>query len=265
MILYVDLEHERLRQDTALWRLFATRTLEAKYRLEEITGLPCLIVKYDRINPARLRAWHVQALVVGGHYTALPHYAEADLAGLRAVLREAAWPTLAVCGGFQLMAQTYGADIGPMAATPQPLTQAQAAVPGEGAMGRLRGGNAPESLPETPLPPDGPETDLEAAGLQVWQERGFMPVRVLQTQPLFEGLGSQMTVFQLHSWEVKSVPASFRLLAESDLCRVQALAHQSAPLFGTQFHPESYDDAHPDGRRILENFFRLAGIQGGGP
>jgi anthranilate/para-aminobenzoate synthase component II len=39
------------------------------------------------------------------------------------------------------------------------------------------------------------------------------------------------------------------------------LAHQSAPLFGAQFHPENYDDAHPDGRIILENFFRIAGTR----
>jgi hypothetical protein len=25
-----------------------------------------------------------------------------------------------------------------------------------------------------------------------------------------------------------------------------------------QFHPEGYTDAYPDGRRLLENFFRLA-------
>lgn len=27
-----------------------------------------------------------------------------------------------------------------------------------------------------------------------------------------------------------------------------------------QFHPERYTDAHPDGRAILANFFRLAGL-----
>lgn len=229
VIVYVDLEHERLRQDVALWRLFAARTLEAKYRIEAIGGLPCLIVKYDCIGPARLRELDVQALVVGGHYTGLQHYAEADLAGLRAVLSEAAWPTLGICGGFQLMAQTYEAGIGPMAVDF-------------------------EALPETPLPPESPET-----GPETGQERGFVGVRLLRRHPLFEGLGGQATVFELHSWEVKSIPAGFQWLAESDVCRVQALAHGSAPLFGVQFHPESYDEAHPDGRKILENFFRLAG------
>jgi GMP synthase (glutamine-hydrolysing) len=87
-----------------------------------------------------------------------------------------------------------------------------------------------------------------------------MPVRVTEPHGLFEGMGRQPTFFESHYWEVKSAPPGFRRLAESDLCFVQALAHEDRPLFGTQFHPEDYDEANPDGRRLLENFFRLAGI-----
>ena len=87
-----------------------------------------------------------------------------------------------------------------------------------------------------------------------------MPVRVLAPNPWFDGLGDQPVMFEAHYWEVKAPPAGFQVLAASDLCGIQALAHQDRPLFGTQFHPEAYDAAHPDGRRLLENFFRLAGI-----
>ena len=51
------------------------------------------------------------------------------------------------------------------------------------------------------------------------------------------------------------VPEGFRLLASRENCRVQMLAHESRPIFGTQFHPELQNDAHRDGQRILENFF----------
>ena len=54
-----------------------------------------------------------------------------------------------------------------------------------------------------------------------------------------------------------AVPEGFRLLAARETCRVQMLAHRSRPIFGTQFHPELQDEAHRDGQRILENFFRL--------
>lgn len=234
MIIYVDLEHDRLRQDSTLWSFFASKTLETKYRLETIAGELCLILHYKRVTPALLRQLDPQAIVVGGHYTGLWHYAEGDLVGLRAVFRQAAWPTLSICGGFHLMAQTYGVDAGPMEDDSQ-------------------------AYPETPLPPG--VSDSGASQGEARQERGFMPIRVLEPHPLFEDLGRQPVVFQLHSWEVKSPPHGFRALAESDLCRVQAVAHENAPLFGTQFHPEGYDDAHPAGRKIFENFFRIAGIR----
>jgi hypothetical protein len=114
MIVYVDLEHSRLRQEPATWRFFASQTLETKYRLEAISGASCLIVHYTRVTPALLRQLDAQAVVAGGHYTGLWHYAPGDLVGLQAVFRDAAWPTLGMCGGFHLMLQTYGAQVGPM-------------------------------------------------------------------------------------------------------------------------------------------------------
>ncbi len=41
---------------------------------------------------------------------------------------------------------------------------------------------------------------------------------------------------------------------------IPAMRHRARPLYGLQFHPERYTDAHPDGRTILANFFRLAGL-----
>lgn len=239
MIVYVDLEHDRLRENTALWRFFATKVLEIKYRLEQISGEPCLIVHYDRVTPGLLRELNIRAVVVGGTYTALTHYDQQDLAGLQEVLREATCPTIGFCSGFQLMALTYGAEIGPMGSVP----------PGD-----------TDSYPDTPLPPGLLDSSADAPVQDVKQERGYMPVQLTEPHPLFDGLGPEPVFFQLHSWEVKPVPDRFRRLAESSLCKVQAIAHEEATLFGTQFHPDYYDDAHPDGRRLLENFFRIAGV-----
>ncbi len=41
-------------------------------------------------------------------------------------------------------------------------------------------------------------------------------------------------------------------------CRVQAIASEERGWWGTQFHPESYRSANPDGARILRTFFELA-------
>jgi len=35
------------------------------------------------------------------------------------------------------------------------------------------------------------------------------------------------------------------------------MQHTSLPLFGVQFHPELFDNGHPHGRTILENFLKL--------
>ena len=227
MIVYVDLEHERFRQDPAQAQESLAGRLRVAYRLEDISGQPCLVVRYPRVSPQLLREVNARAVLVSGCATDFEHYAEADLAGLRAVYRAAAWPTLGFCGGCQLMAQTYGAPIDAMPSL----------APGE----------------------SDPYHGAYVPGVR--QERGFMPVRASAAgEPWFEGLGGQPVVFQAHYWEVKAPPPGFRVLAESDLCGIQALAHQNLPLFGTQFHPEQYDDAHPDGRRLLENFFRMAGI-----
>jgi anthranilate/para-aminobenzoate synthase component II len=37
-----------------------------------------------------------------------------------------------------------------------------------------------------------------------------------------------------------------------------AVQHRSAPVWGVQFHPESV--ATPDGKQLLVNFLRLAGL-----
>ena len=44
------------------------------------------------------------------------------------------------------------------------------------------------------------------------------------------------------------------MIATSEACVVQALQARDAPIFGTQFHPELYDDAHPDGAAMLRAF-----------
>ena len=49
-------------------------------------------------------------------------------------------------------------------------------------------------------------------------------------------------------------------LAASEACAIQAMRHSARPLYGVQFHPERYSAAHPDGRTIVANFLRLAGL-----
>jgi GMP synthase (glutamine-hydrolysing) len=88
-------------------------------------------------------------------------------------------------------------------------------------------------------------------------ERGYQPLEVLDDSDLLSGLPACATVFQDHTDEVFDLPAGFRVLARTDGSEIQAFAATDRRWWGTQFHPEQFDADHPDGRRVLANFFEL--------
>jgi GMP synthase (glutamine-hydrolysing) len=89
-------------------------------------------------------------------------------------------------------------------------------------------------------------------------ERGFLPVVVHEHSDLLRGLPGEIVVFHDHTDEVTRLPEGVRVLASSTVCAVQAIADPQRRWWGTQFHPEEFDAAHPAGERILRTFFELA-------
>ena len=90
-----------------------------------------------------------------------------------------------------------------------------------------------------------------------FRERGFCEVEVDSDDTIFTGLPKQLTVWESHCDEVKALPADFVRTARNGVSEIQGMRHTSLPLFGVQFHPELFDEEHPHGRTILENFLRL--------
>ena len=88
--------------------------------------------------------------------------------------------------------------------------------------------------------------------------RGYRPIDVADDSDLLAGLAPRFDAYQSHEDEVIRVPAGVRVLASSDACAVEALAVEDRPWWGTQFHPEEWDDEHPAGRAIIERFVELA-------
>ena len=220
MIVFVDIEHIRVKKDEAAWKKHLARTLDVKLKLEEISGDHCLVMRYERISPQVLDELNARAVLVSGNITEFQHYNEDDLAGLRAIFKQAIRPTVGFCGGAQMMAETFGS---------------RAAAIDESESGDM----------------------LDGAWKERTHESGFMQVRQTAPHQLFDGLGDEMTFLEAHYWEIKGEPEGFQTFAESDITPIQFMAHESMPLFGTQFHPESFDDEHTDGRTFLENFFKL--------
>jgi len=231
MICYADIEHERILQDPKKRPELLVRRMEVKLRLEEISGQACLLQRYPRVTRQRLKEWGIQALIISGCGADWSEYSEADLAEMYSIIRAAELPILGLCGGHQLIAMAYGPPLGTLR--------------------RLE---------------EGEEDVCPGLGPGYYKEWDFTPVRVLKADPIFEGLGEEPVFLEAHYWEVKEVPPGFDLLASTDVCRIQAIRRTGALVYGTQFHPECYyfseeeETLYDDGRKLLANFFRLAGV-----
>ncbi len=87
--------------------------------------------------------------------------------------------------------------------------------------------------------------------------RAFRDVKLVDDDPVFDGLPGVIRVSESHRQALAGVPSRFRLLAESSTSRIEAIAHETRPIYGLQFHPERSDEKNPHGRTIIQNFVRL--------
>jgi GMP synthase-like glutamine amidotransferase len=97
---------------------------------------------------------------------------------------------------------------------------------------------------------------------RVAPEVGFGSVEILRRDGLLGGLGPTLVAYKHHAEDVTAVPSEFTVLARSAGCPVEAIAVPRRQWWGTQFHPECFTDEHPEGARVLANFFALAGLGG---
>jgi GMP synthase-like glutamine amidotransferase len=245
MICFIDLEHDSWLQVRQNRLEHYGYIMDVKLKLEALSGHPCVVQRYCDTSLSSLRALDIQALMISGNATGFEAYGQDSFAEMHQIIRAAEWPLFGFCGGHQLIATAYDVEVGPM----------RRLYPGE---------------------PD--ITDLSLPGyLKEW---GFSPVPVVLNDPILDGLSPAPVFLEMHSCEAKQVPPGFRLLASTDNCRVQLMRRDDRPVYGTQFHPEGYtewpndqrselvnviypsgfDHAAPDGRRLLINFFKIAGV-----
>ncbi|TFG85075.1 MAG: glutamine-hydrolyzing GMP synthase [Spirochaetales bacterium] len=84
------------------------------------------------------------------------------------------------------------------------------------------------------------------------EEYGRIPVRLVETDPLFNGISGEFQSWMSHGDSIETVARGFRVVALTDSGIPAAIVHESLPLHGVQFHPEVTHCDH--GTLILENF-----------
>jgi GMP synthase-like glutamine amidotransferase len=207
-----------------------------KRRLEDISGLPCLVLNFIEATPRIITELRPRAIVLSGSGTWFRDVNPRDFDTFEECLHTMPEiPRIGFCASHQLIGYSFTHG----------LRRMDKVV--DHCMRPLRPG----------------EPDLSGGSphaLGIFGEKGFLPVHVAAPDPLFEGLSNEPVVYQSHFCEVPELPPEFELIATGANCKIQAMKHKTRILYATQFHPECWIPAFPDGRTILENFFRIAGI-----
>jgi anthranilate synthase component 2 len=73
--------------------------------------------------------------------------------------------------------------------------------------------------------------------------------------PIFNRLPEKFNVVRYHSLVCDRIPTMLKTIAESAEKEVMALAHESLPLWGLQFHPEAVLTSC--GLQMLRNWVKL--------
>ncbi len=86
-------------------------------------------------------------------------------------------------------------------------------------------------------------------------EFGPVEVSVSEEDTILAGLKPGFTAWESHNDEVVAVPPSFKVLAASESCAVQAMRSEKRDVFGVQFHPEVSHTTK--GVDVFKNFLRV--------
>lgn len=187
------------------------------------------------------------AVVLSGTLRDFDYYKPEILSGFADFIQTTPKPVLGICGGHQLIGLSFGARVVTLDQQEQEKRRTNRVTEYQYRFVRIVD-------PEDPIFAgiDNPES-------RVWQD--------------YTREGRILRVWQNHGLQLDNVPAGFKLLARSYLCRNQMMVKRSGNqlIYSVQFHLEkSFEDwhrnrtrwEHPnesrDGRLLFENFLRLA-------
>ena len=107
----------------------------------------------------------------------------------------------------------------------------------------------------------GHQAICRAYGAEISYAKRLMHGKVSQIEAdadsrLFHGMEERFDVGRYHSLAAvpETMPKELKITAKTADGEIMAVEHETDPVFGVQFHPESI--LTPKGRAIVENFFR---------
>lgn len=86
-------------------------------------------------------------------------------------------------------------------------------------------------------------------------EYGVSEIILDREDAILKGMPKTFKAWVSHFDEVKEVPEGFEILAHSETCAIEAMAHKKMKVYAVQFHPEVWHTEN--GERILENFAKI--------
>ncbi len=187
------------------------------------------------------------AIVLSGTLRDFDYYKPEILADFSDFIRVTRTPVLGICGGHQLVGLSFGARVITLDSQEQHARRENRVTEYQYRFVRI-------VEPEDPI-----FAGIDNPQSRVWQD--------------YTREGRILRVWQNHGLQLDHVPAGFKLLATSYLCRNQMMVKHSEDqlIYSVQFHLEkSFEDWHKsrtrwehpnesrDGRILFENFLRLA-------